>query len=148
MVKPRASGPGPRAKYIPRVLKYWVLTKNVSARNLTVYFKIAKFSCRKQLTMTPLPLEPDVDDDARSAENNSEQSDENRGEDISPSKDGGVRKKILKEGYGSLKPIAGYKASVNYIGRFLDGTEFDSSSRVGGPFEFVLGHGEFSCSSC
>ena len=94
--------------------------------------------------MSPLPLEPGEESNTKAVEEDLPGNpDELYGVDISPDQDGGVRKKIVKEGEGENKPIAGYKASVNYTGRFLDGTEFDASRKVGGPFEFVLGHGKY-----
>jgi FKBP-type peptidyl-prolyl cis-trans isomerase len=49
----------------------------------------------------------------------------------------GIRFRIMREGAGQ-KPIAGRRVSAHYIGRLLDGTEFDNSYRRGQPFEFVL----------
>jgi len=50
----------------------------------------------------------------------------------------GIEKEDLVEGTG---PAAkkGDRVSVNYTGRLLDGTQFDSSFDRGVPFEFVIG---------
>jgi len=53
-------------------------------------------------------------------------------------KDGGVVKKILKEGNGE-HPLVGYIVKVNYSGKLTDGTVFDSSE--GYPYSFELGTG-------
>lgn len=63
------------------------------------------------------------------------------GEDISPSHDGGVCKKILKEGKGYAKAPKGSEVSVHYTGKLLDGTVFDSSRDRGEYFKFKLGKG-------
>ena len=63
------------------------------------------------------------------------------GEDISPSLDGGVCKKILKAGKGLAKAPKGSEVSVHYTGRLLDGTVFDSSRDRGEYFKFKLGKG-------
>lgn len=49
----------------------------------------------------------------------------------------GIRYKILREGKGP-KPVAGNRVTVHYVGRLLDGTEFDSSAKHGRPFSFQL----------
>jgi len=51
--------------------------------------------------------------------------------------DGGVVKKIIKEGSGEY-PKIGQKLKVHYTGTLEDGTEFDSSRSRGQAFEFVL----------
>ena len=38
--------------------------------------------------------------------------------------------------------MAGKKVSVHYVGKLLDGTEFDNSVKRGEPIEFVLGQGQ------
>ncbi len=45
-----------------------------------------------------------------------------------------------EEGTGA-NPSTGERVTVNYVGTFLDGTEFDKSP-VGSPFEFALGQGQ------
>jgi FKBP-type peptidyl-prolyl cis-trans isomerase len=49
----------------------------------------------------------------------------------------GMRFRVMREGAGE-KPIAGRRVQAHYIGRLLDGTEFDNSYRRGQPYEFVL----------
>ncbi|KAK9710731.1 FKBP-type peptidyl-prolyl cis-trans isomerase [Popillia japonica] len=66
---------------------------------------------------------------------------ENKGIDISPKKDSGVLKEIIKEGEGTTLPPQGSKVKVHYVGTLLDGTTFDSSRDRGQPFEFDLGKG-------
>lgn len=61
--------------------------------------------------------------------------------DISPEKDGGVLKEILKEGEGDETPTSGCTVKVNYTGTLLDGTKFDSSKDRNEIFEFDLGQG-------
>jgi FK506-binding protein 4/5 len=63
------------------------------------------------------------------------------GEDISPEKDGGVLKEIIKEGYGDERPSTNDKVSVHYVGTLLDGTKFDSSRDRNQKFDFDLGKG-------
>lgn len=64
--------------------------------------------------------------------------------DITPEKDGGVLKRILKEGAGEEYPGYGDRVSVHYTGWRLakEPVEFDSS-RKGEKFEFNLGRGLF-----
>jgi len=53
--------------------------------------------------------------------------------------DGGVVKKVLKQGNGEIPP-QGSMVSVQYRGEFTNGTVFDSSD--GYPFKFQLGKGK------
>lgn len=62
--------------------------------------------------------------------------------DISPKQDGGVLKKILVEGEGTEVPALGSKVTVHYVGKLLDGTQFDSSRDRNEPFQFDLGKGK------
>jgi len=50
----------------------------------------------------------------------------------------GLQYKVVTEGKGS-KPTETDVVRVNYIGTELDGTEFDSSEKHGGPAEFPVG---------
>ena len=52
--------------------------------------------------------------------------------------DGGILKKIVKEGTGDVIPN-GVTAVVHYTGKFLDGKVFDSSVTRGQPFKFTVG---------
>ncbi|KAK3101889.1 hypothetical protein FSP39_007078 [Pinctada imbricata] len=63
--------------------------------------------------------------------------------DITPNKDGGVIKQIIKEGEGNDSPVPGDKVKVHYVGTLDDGaeTQFDSSRDRGEQFEFDLGKG-------
>ncbi|XP_063222943.1 FK506-binding protein 59 [Bacillus rossius redtenbacheri] len=60
--------------------------------------------------------------------------------DVTPDGDGGVLKEIVKEGVGEC-PCPGSKVRVHYVGKLLDGSEFDSSRGRSEPFEFNLGKG-------
>ena len=52
----------------------------------------------------------------------------------------GLYYKLLRDG-NSIFPISGDTLSVEYIGKLLDGSEFDRSN-TDQPFEFVLGMGQ------
>lgn len=81
--------------------------------------------------------------DSNNLENSSEVDMENVvSVDITPEKDGGVLKKVLKEGEGEEYPGFGDRVSVHYTGWRLgkEPVEFDSS-RKGERFEFSLGRG-------
>ncbi|KAB7503024.1 Peptidyl-prolyl cis-trans isomerase FKBP4 [Armadillidium nasatum] len=62
--------------------------------------------------------------------------------DVTPNKDGGVLKEILKEGEGDESPPPGDTVTVHYVGTLQDGTKFDSSRDRGEKFEFTLAKGE------
>ena len=48
---------------------------------------------------------------------------------------------IPKKAGKGAQAMAGQKVAVNYVGKLLDGTEFDNSYKRGEPIEFVLGQG-------
>ncbi|KXJ23190.1 peptidyl-prolyl cis-trans isomerase FKBP4 [Exaiptasia diaphana] len=86
--------------------------------------------------MSPTSMET-AETSASPAQNNEE---EMYGVDLTESKDGGVRKVVLCEGTGLSTVPTGSVVSVKYIGKFMNGDEFDSN--IGGePFKFVLGQG-------
>lgn len=63
--------------------------------------------------------------------------------DITPEKDGGVMKEVLRPGEGEEGPQPGDKVFVHYVGTLLeDGSQFDSSRERGEQFSFTLGKGE------
>jgi FK506-binding protein 4/5 len=62
-------------------------------------------------------------------------------QDITPNKDGGVLKEIIKPGVGDETPFAGDNVIVHYTGTLLDGTKFDSSRDRGEKFKFDIGKG-------
>lgn len=64
------------------------------------------------------------------------------GEEKDITKDGGVKKLLVKEGEGWDKPETGDNVTVHYTGTLLDGTKFDSSVDRGDPFRFKLGQGQ------
>lgn len=49
---------------------------------------------------------------------------------------------IPKKAGKGAQAMAGKKVSVHYVGKLLDGTEFDNSIKRGEPIEFVLGQGQ------
>jgi len=59
--------------------------------------------------------------------------------DLSPAKDNGVLKEIIKEGQGDETPAPGCKVNVHYVGTLLDGTKFDSSKDRDHSFKFDFG---------
>ncbi len=64
------------------------------------------------------------------------------GDDISPSKDGGLFKSILTAGHGVEHPLHGDEVSVHYTGRLLSGEVFDSSVDRGELFQFKIGQNQ------
>lgn len=67
--------------------------------------------------------------------------DETASIDVTPDKDGGVLKEILREGSGDEFPQTGDKVYVHYVGTLTDGTGFDSSRERDEKFSFNLGKG-------
>ena len=61
--------------------------------------------------------------------------------DVSPNKDGGVLKIILKEGEVDEYPGYGSEVFVHYTGTLLNGEKFDSSKDRNELFSFKLGEG-------
>jgi FKBP-type peptidyl-prolyl cis-trans isomerase len=51
-----------------------------------------------------------------------------------------LKQEDVKTGAG-IEAVAGKTVVVNYIGRLVDGTQFDASCDRGSPFDFVLGQG-------
>lgn len=49
---------------------------------------------------------------------------------------------ISKKAGKGVQATAGKKVSVHYVGKLLDGTEFDNSVKRGEPIDFVLGQGQ------
>lgn len=61
--------------------------------------------------------------------------------DVTPEKNGGVMKEILREGSGDEFPQTGDKVYVHYVGTLTDGSVFDSSRERDEKFSFSLGKG-------
>ena len=61
--------------------------------------------------------------------------------DITGSRDGGVLKQVKRPGEAQYLPVAGDTVVVHYVGRLVDGTQFDSSRERGIPFTFRIGRG-------
>ncbi|KAA0193554.1 hypothetical protein HAZT_HAZT000922 [Hyalella azteca] len=65
------------------------------------------------------------------------------GVDITPDKDGGILKTIIKEGTADESPYIGNQVFVHYVGTLeSDGSKFDSSRDREEPFDFQLGQGQ------
>lgn len=65
---------------------------------------------------------------------------EHAGEGEPLTDDGGILKKIIKEGDGT-KPEDGFEIKAHYSGYLMDGTKFDSSRDRDSEFKFTLGKG-------
>jgi len=64
-------------------------------------------------------------------------------ESIDISGDGGILKKIIREGTeGANTPLKGAQVKVHYVGTLENGSKFDSSRDRGQFFEFKLGQGQ------
>jgi FK506-binding protein 4/5 len=62
------------------------------------------------------------------------------GDDISPKKDGGVLKTVIRAGPTNEHPVDGETVYVHYVGTlFSDGSKFDSSRDRNEKFSFTLG---------
>lgn len=61
--------------------------------------------------------------------------------DVTPDKDGGVTKEIVRSGDGEGRPSTRDTVYVHYVGSLVDGTKFDSSRDRGERFKFTLGTG-------
>jgi FKBP-type peptidyl-prolyl cis-trans isomerase len=66
---------------------------------------------------------------------------EDLGLDISEEGNGGLFKKIVREGTGKHTAPEGSEVCVHYVGKLTDGTEFDSSRNRNETFKFKLGQG-------
>ncbi|CAB1315278.1 unnamed protein product [Coregonus sp. 'balchen'] len=65
-----------------------------------------------------------------------------KGIDVTPNKDEGVRKVVKKQGEDGDRPMIGDKVAVHYTGKLLNGKKFDSSMDRKKPFTFNLGKGQ------
>jgi len=63
-------------------------------------------------------------------------------EDVTPNKDGGILKTLVRHGEGEDSPASGCKVYVHYVGRLENGVKFDSSRDRGEVFTFQAGQGE------
>jgi FK506-binding protein 4/5 len=63
------------------------------------------------------------------------------GDDITPNRDGGVLKQLIRQGEGDEVPLTNDTVVVHYTGTLLDGTKFDSSRDRGEKFSFEVGKG-------
>jgi len=59
--------------------------------------------------------------------------------DITPERDKGVLKEILRKGTGDDYPLKGDTVYLHYVGRLEDGTVFDSKLKDDEKFQLVLG---------
>ena len=56
--------------------------------------------------------------------------------------DGGIIKRVYREGEGEETPTTGDKVEAHYTGTLESGEKFDSSRDRGKPFEFNIGTGQ------
>jgi len=56
--------------------------------------------------------------------------------------DGGLLKKILRDGYGETTPQSGQQVWAHYTGTLENGDKFDSSRDRGKAFNFIIGQGQ------
>ena len=62
---------------------------------------------------------------------------ENQGKDGVITLPSGLQYRVIEEGAGDKHPKVGTECECHYTGRLLDGTEFDSSYKRGGPSTFA-----------
>ena len=62
-------------------------------------------------------------------------------DEVHITKDGGIIKKVIKNGEGGECPTKGQEVTVNYEGRLEDGTVFDRSIDHGEPLKIRIGEG-------
>jgi FKBP-type peptidyl-prolyl cis-trans isomerase len=55
--------------------------------------------------------------------------------------DGKVKKTVIQEGTGTVKPQPNQKVEIRYVGYLANGKIFDSSKTKGDTFTFVVGRG-------
>lgn len=61
------------------------------------------------------------------------------GDQINLTGDGGVMKKLIREGISDEHPSTGCKVSVHYTGKLTNGSKFDWTNMA--PFEFTVDKG-------
>ena len=49
--------------------------------------------------------------------------------------DGALSKEVIREGSGSAMPQKGANVTAHYVGKLVDGTDFDASRKRGKPFQ-------------
>lgn len=69
--------------------------------------------------------------------------------DIVPGK---LSKEVIREGVSPETPKKGAHISCQYVGKLMDGSDFDSSRKRGRPFQFEIGQGRVikvrACACC
>ena len=70
--------------------------------------------------------------------------DDNIGEWVNLTEDGGVRRCRTRAGTGA-RPKRGQKIAIHYTGKLDDGTVFATSREEGEPLDFVVGKEELLC---